>query len=121
MGRSARPARLESRGRPGWAPRADSELLAIARVSVKDVLGGEEPDILAIHAGIECGIIAEKCPGSDIVSFGPTIRNALTPKEALHVETVAPFWEITRAILHRLAERRVPAYSTGERQGKSEG
>ena len=90
---------------PGWAPNLDSEVLALAKEVAKEVIG-KEPEVLAIHAGLECGIIGEKCPGSDIISYGPTIVNAHTPDEAVLIDTVQPFWDLTLQILQKLADRR---------------
>ena len=53
----------------------------------------------AIHAGLECGIILEKVPGMDAVSYGPTIKGAHSPDERVEIATVAPFWEATLKIL----------------------
>ena len=89
---------------PGWAPNLDSVVLGVAKDVLRDVLG-KEPDVLAIHAGLECGIIGEKCPGSDIISYGPTIVNPHTPDEAVLIETVQPFWDLTLQILTKLADR----------------
>lgn len=60
----------------------------------------------AIHAGLECGIIGEKLPGLDMVSFGPTITGAHSPQEQVLISTVGPFWQATVQILERLADRR---------------
>ena len=46
---------------------------------------GKEPKVGAIHAGLECGIIGERCNGMDMVSFGPTIKGAHSPDEAVSV------------------------------------
>ena len=97
---------------PGWAPSNQSEVLGIAKDTLEQVLGrstqkaAEPIEVLAIHAGLECGILAEKCPDSDIVSFGPTIRNAHTPEEAVLIPTVSPFWDLTLGVLSKLADRR---------------
>ena len=90
---------------PGWNPNPGSEVVALA----KEVLGGmtgKEPEVLAIHAGLECGIIGEKCPGTDMVSYGPTICNPHTPQETVKIETVEPFFDLTLKLLQRLAERK---------------
>ena len=52
-----------------------------------------------IHAGLECGIIGAKYPGLDIVSFGPTIRGAHAPGEAVDIDSVGRCWHLLRAIL----------------------
>ena len=56
-----------------------------------------------IHAGLECGIIAAKYPGLDIVSFGPTIRGAHAPGERVDIESVGQAWHLLSAILTRIA------------------
>ena len=90
---------------PGWNPNPSSEVVALA----KEVLGemtGKTPEVLAIHAGLECGIIGEKCPGTDMVSYGPTICNPHTPEETVKIETVEPFFDLTLKLLQRLADRK---------------
>lgn len=66
---------------------------------------GKAPEVKAIHAGLECGIIGEKLPGLDCVSYGPTIRGAHSPDEKVQISTVQPFWQATLEILHQLARR----------------
>ena len=53
----------------------------------------------AIHAGLECGIMGEKVPGLDTISFGPTIQNAHSPDERVHVPSVARFWQYLTSVL----------------------
>jgi dipeptidase D len=55
--------------------------------------------VQVIHAGLECGIIGAKHPGMDTVSFGPTIRGAHAPGEAVEVASVGRCWHLLRAIL----------------------
>ncbi|RZL11034.1 MAG: aminoacyl-histidine dipeptidase [Rubrivivax sp.] len=83
---------------PGWTPNPDSSLLDICQRVYRDEFGGES-SVQVIHAGLECGIIAAKYPGMDIVSFGPTIRGAHAPGEAVEVESVGRTWQLLRAIL----------------------
>lgn len=85
-------------GYPGWAPNVKSPLLARAK-EVHARLFGKEPSVKAIHAGLECGIISEKIPGLDVISFGPTIRNAHSPDEEVSVLSVAGFWRYLTAML----------------------
>jgi len=59
-----------SDGYPGWKPNLNSEILKLAKETYK-ALTGREPEIKAVHAGLECGIIGEKFPGMDMVSLGP--------------------------------------------------
>ena len=88
---------------PGWAPAPASPLLATVKACAREVLG-VEPQILAIHAGLECGLLLEKLPWkTDAISFGPTIIEAHTPEEACEIATVEPFWNLLVLTLERLA------------------
>ena len=87
---------------PGWKPNPDSPLLAVCQqVFARDFGGAGE--VKVIHAGLECGLIGEKYPGMDIVSFGPTIRGAHAPGERVEVASVARCWQLLVAILGELA------------------
>jgi dipeptidase D len=55
--------------------------------------------VKAVHAGLECGIIGEKYPGMDMVSFGPTMSGVHSPDEKLEIETVPRFYEFLKGIL----------------------
>jgi len=90
-----------SDGYPGWKPNLDSSILKIA-VKAHAELFGKEPEVKAIHAGLECGIIGEKYPGIDMLSLGPTLEGVHSPAEAIHVDTVPRFWNYLLAILARL-------------------
>lgn len=85
-------------GYPGWQPDFDSALLARG-VALHRELFGHEPAVKAIHAGLECGILKNKKPDVDILSFGPTIRGAHSPGERLQIDTVAPFWQFLTTLL----------------------
>ena len=56
-----------------------------------------------MHAGLECGIIGEKYPGMDMISFGPQIEFPHSPDERVRVPSVEPFWRVLAATLERLA------------------
>lgn len=79
-------------GYPGWKPNIHSEILGVFKKAYKD-LYGSEPEIKAIHAGLECGIIGEKYPKMDMISFGPTMFGVHSPDERLKIDTVPLFWE----------------------------
>jgi len=83
---------------PGWAPNPDSELLKICQSVYRDEFSADSK-VQVIHAGLECGIIGDKYPGMDIVSFGPTIRGAHAPGERVEVGSVARCWKLLTAIL----------------------
>lgn len=88
-------------GYPGWKPNMKSPVLAAARSTFQQ-LYGKEPHVKAIHAGLECGIIGEKVPGIDMVSFGPTIEGAHSPDERVHIPAVERFWGFLCALLRNL-------------------
>lgn len=88
---------------PGWKPNLDSELLKITKRVHKEALG-KEPEALAIHAGLECGIIGEKFPGMDMISFGPNIEHPHSPDERIHIPSVARFWSLLTALLGALTK-----------------
>jgi dipeptidase D len=88
-------------GYPGWQPNLDSALLATSR-KVHEKLFGQEPALKAIHAGLECGLIGEKFPGMDMISFGPTIINAHSPDEAVDIASVETFWKFLTGLLEEL-------------------
>ena len=90
---------------PGWQPDPNAPIVSIAREAIASI-AGRDPEIKAIHAGLECGILGEKLPGCQSVSYGPTIKNAHSPEECVQISTVQPFWEATLLILQRLADRK---------------
>ncbi|MFZ1978479.1 MAG: aminoacyl-histidine dipeptidase [Bacteroidota bacterium] len=85
-------------GYPGWKPNLDSPILRIARETYQS-LYGKAPEVKAIHAGLECGIIGEKYPGMDMISFGPTLEGVHSPDEKIYIDTVEKFWNFLLAIL----------------------
>jgi len=91
----------QTKGYPGWKPDPGSELLKLT-VKSYNTLFGKEPEVLAIHAGLECGLIGAIYPGMDMVSFGPTIRGAHSPMERLHIGSVTKFWELTLEVLKEI-------------------
>jgi dipeptidase D len=88
-------------GYPGWKPDINSAVLKTAK-NVYDALYHTEPEIKAIHAGLECGIIKERYPDMDMISFGPTIVGAHSPDEKVQVSTVENFWNLLVNILKNI-------------------
>ena len=86
---------------PGWKPNVNSPVLDIMRKAYMKLFG-EEPKVLAIHAGLECGLIGEKFPGMDMISYGPTMRGAHSPDERVEINTVTKFWDLTLETLKRI-------------------
>jgi dipeptidase D len=93
----------EGGGYPGWQPDMDSELLGVMKGLHEQVIG-TVPEVGAIHAGLECGIIGEKVPGMDMISFGPTIQFPHSPDERVEVPTVARFYDLLTTTLSHLAK-----------------
>jgi dipeptidase D len=81
----------------------ESEVLARARDLYKK-LNGREFEVKAVHAGLECGIIGEKFPGMDMISFGPSLSNVHSPDERLEVASVPVFYKFLLALLEDLAK-----------------
>ncbi|MBR4783328.1 MAG: aminoacyl-histidine dipeptidase [Bacteroidaceae bacterium] len=79
-------------GYPGWKLNPQSPLLTITVESYKRVFG-KDPEICAIHAGLECGLFSLKYPNLDMVSFGPTLRGVHSPDERLLIPTVQMVWD----------------------------
>ena len=73
-------------GYPGWQPNPSSELLQIAIQAWREN-EGKEPQVVAIHAGLECGLFLEKYPSLDMISFGPWMTGVHSPAEKLHIES----------------------------------
>lgn len=94
-----------SAGYPGWRPNMSSEILKITSYSYRKLFG-KEPQIRAIHAGLECGLIYQKFKGIDMISFGPTIRGAHTPEEKLEIKTALMFWDLLLDVLSRIPSKK---------------
>jgi dipeptidase D len=88
----------EPLGYPGWKPNIDSPLLKIAIQVFKD-LHGYEPEVKAVHAGLECGLFGEKLPGIDMISLGPIMHYVHSPDEEVHHPSVAKVYELLQGIL----------------------
>lgn len=89
-------------GYPGWKPNLASPVLDVVR-RVYAERWGREPEVKAIHAGLECGLLGERLPGCDMVSFGPQIEGAHSPDERVNVPSVGRFWEALKVVLDRLS------------------
>ena len=86
---------------PGWAYREDSKLRDTAVEAYRE-LYNEEPVIEAIHAGLECGMFADKIEDLDAISFGPTMKNVHTTDEMLSISSTERTWELIVKILEKL-------------------
>lgn len=86
---------------PGWKPNKESYILKhMQSIYLKEY--GKYPEVKAIHAGLECGIIGSKYPEMDMISFGPTIRFPHSPDEKAKIDTIKKFWYFLLYTLKRL-------------------
>ncbi|OEF26290.1 aminoacyl-histidine dipeptidase [Vibrio rumoiensis] len=89
---------------PGWKPDPDSEIMHIFR-DVYEGIYGQKPNIMVIHAGLECGLFKKPYPNMDMISFGPTIKFPHSPDEKVLIESVGLYWEQMIAILENIPEK----------------
>lgn len=102
LGESA-GARIETRdGYPGWEPRGESALVDLTAQAFKEATG-HAPKTEVVHAGLECGLLSEKLPNLDAVSFGPLIRGAHTPEEWVSIPSVRIIYDVLTVLLRKLA------------------
>ncbi len=87
-------------GYPAWKMNPDSKLTKMVVETYKELFG-KEPQVLGIHAGLECGLFAERYPELDMVSMGPTLRGVHSPDERLLIPTVDMVWRHLLAILKK--------------------
>lgn len=93
-----------SDGYPGWKPNSNSIIVEIARKAYVDLFN-QEPQVKAIHAGLECGLIGHAYPKMDMISYGPTIKGAHSPDERLEIASVSKFWDLTLEVLKRIPKK----------------
>jgi dipeptidase D len=89
---------------PGWKPNMDSAILK-AMSEVYKSNWGKTPEIKAIHAGLECGILGGVYPNFDMISFGPTIRYPHSPDEKVKIDTVDMFWKFLVEVLKNAPQK----------------
>ena len=89
-------------GYPGWKPNLGSNILKLAKSTYKS-MHGKDPEVKAIHAGLECGIIGAKIPGMDMVSMGPTLEGVHSPDEKIYIDTVEKYWDFLLGILRNVS------------------
>lgn len=87
-----------SGGYPGWKPEPDASLVRIVN-DANHATFGKPLEIMAIHAGLECGLIGEKYDGMEMVSFGPSMWDVHTPDEHVSVPSVGNFWKLLVTVL----------------------
>ena len=117
-------------GGPGWRqarPGRGVSRLAYAKDSrIRDLcagvyqeVSGSAPQIKAIHAGLECGLLKEKLPETDMISFGPNLYNVHTPQEHLSIKSVANTWKFLTSVLAKLKIRGDDMKEAGKKTGLS--
>ncbi len=90
-----------SDGYPAWKMRADSHLRTVATQCYSNLFG-KEPTVIGIHAGLECGLFAERYPHLDMLSIGPTMRGVHSPDERLLIPTVGKVWTLILEIIKNI-------------------
>jgi dipeptidase D len=88
-------------GYPGWQPNVNSEILEIMKGLYTEQFG-ETPKLLAMHAGLECGILGSTYTKWDMVSMGPTIKFPHSPDEKVNIETVQKYWDFLLNVLENV-------------------
>ncbi len=83
---------------PAWQYEADSKIRDLCMSVYKEVTG-HDAQVRAIHAGLECGLLREKLPQTDMISFGPNVYDVHTPDEHLSISSVANTWAFLTAVL----------------------
>ena len=89
---------------PAWQMKQDSKLTEIVAETYRKLFN-KEPQIIGIHAGLECGLFSEKYPNLDMVSMGPTLRGVHSPDERLLIPTVQMVWDHLLEIMKNIPEK----------------
>ena len=89
---------------PGWKPDTSSSIMKTVRDTYQSLFG-KLPEIMVIHAGLECGLFKTAYPNWDMVSFGPTIKFPHSPDEKVDVKTVEQYWQLLIAVLKNIPSK----------------
>ena len=103
IARLAGTAFEQNNGYPGWRPDLSAQALTITKDTYRGIYG-KEPIVTAVHAGLECGLLGERIPGIDMVSFGPEIRGPHAPGERVQISSVPKFWRLLVGVLDALSK-----------------
>ncbi len=103
LGEAARARVVARDGYPGWEPRGESPLREKTIVAYRRTIG-KDPIVEVVHAGLECGLLSEKFPDLDAVSFGPLIKGAHTPEEWASISSTQEMWNLLTGLLDDLAQ-----------------
>ncbi len=86
---------------PGWSPNSDSPILSVMEDLYESIFA-KKADVVACHAGLECGILGTNYPDMDMISFGPTIKGAHSPDERANIASAQKFWKYLLEILKNI-------------------
>ena len=86
---------------PGWKPKVDSEILEVMKELYTKQFD-KAPELLAMHAGLECGILGSTYTKWDMISIGPTIKFPHSPDEKVNIKTVQKYWDFLLNILENI-------------------
>lgn len=89
---------------PGWKPDTNSALMQTVRNTYQSLFN-KVPEIMVIHAGLECGLFKTAYPNWDMVSFGPTIKFPHSPDEKVQIATVEQYWQLLIAVLANIPDK----------------
>ena len=89
---------------PGWQPNVNSAILGVL-TDVYSSMFNEKANVVACHAGLECGILGTNYPDMDMISFGPTIEGAHSPDERANIKSTQKFWNYLLEILKNIPNR----------------
>ena len=91
---------------PGWEPNPNTEIAKLLKDTYIQMFK-EEPNVMACHAGLECGILGTHYPKMEMISFGPTIRGAHSPEEKVNIESTQKFWRYLQEILKNIPTKKI--------------
>ena len=86
---------------PGWTPNVNSPILEVLK-EIYEKQNNEKPNVVACHAGLECGILGTNYPDMDMISFGPTIKGAHSPDERASIKSAQKYWKFVLEILENI-------------------
>ena len=89
---------------PGWSPNSNSEILGVLE-EIYEKQNNAKANVVACHAGLECGILGTHYPEMDMISFGPTIRGAHSPDERVSISSVQKYWKFILEVLKNIPKK----------------
>ena len=89
---------------PGWKPDTSSAIMQVVRDTYQSIFD-KTPEIMVIHAGLECGLFKTAYPNWDMVSIGPTIKFPHSPDEKVEIATVGQYWQLLTAVLNNIPKK----------------